>query len=147
MPIVHPAAERPVDADITAVLRGLNDFSPKPWPAHFRELQAAGGRIDITQARVQRQREQLTSRRRRPRTGRGAERRERGLLVQRDRIVNQGLDALGPQVRLQRVTRGDPDREEMVHVSRVALGHGTDRVRQLRAVPRGECAPAPGGVT
>ena len=52
-PIVHPAAEQPVDADITAVLRGLNDFSPKPWPARFRELQAAGGQIDITQARVQ----------------------------------------------------------------------------------------------
>ena len=35
------------------MLRGLNDFSPKPWPVRFRELQAAGGRIDITQARVQ----------------------------------------------------------------------------------------------
>jgi hypothetical protein len=52
-PIVHPAAERPIDADITAVLRGLNDFSPKPWLVRFRELQAAGGQIDITQARVQ----------------------------------------------------------------------------------------------
>jgi len=53
MPIVHPAAERPIDADITWVLRGLNDFAPKPWQARMRELQAAGGRIDITQARVQ----------------------------------------------------------------------------------------------
>jgi len=52
-PIVHPAAAHPLDADITAMLRGLNDFSPKPWPARFREMQAAGGRIDITQARVQ----------------------------------------------------------------------------------------------
>ena len=52
-PFIHPAAEKPVDADITAVLRGLNNFSPKPWPERFRELQAAGGRIDITQARVQ----------------------------------------------------------------------------------------------
>jgi hypothetical protein len=42
-----------VDANITGTLRGLNDFSPKPWPARFREIQAAGGRIDITQARVQ----------------------------------------------------------------------------------------------
>ena len=49
----HPAAARPVDADITAVLRGLKDFSPKPWPARFRELQAAGGRIEIVSARVQ----------------------------------------------------------------------------------------------
>ena len=49
---LHPAMVQPLDADITAVLRGLNDFSPKPWPARFREIQAAGGRIDITQARV-----------------------------------------------------------------------------------------------
>jgi hypothetical protein len=52
-PALHPAASHPFDADVTAVLRGLNDFSPKPWPARFRELQAAGGRIDIAQARVQ----------------------------------------------------------------------------------------------
>jgi hypothetical protein len=52
-PFIHPAAEKPVDADIVAVLRGLNDFGPKPWPARFREMQAAGGRIDISQARVQ----------------------------------------------------------------------------------------------
>jgi len=50
---LHPAAALPVDADITAVLRGLKDFSPKAWPLRFREMQAAGGRIDITQARVQ----------------------------------------------------------------------------------------------
>ena len=48
----HPAAAVPVDADITAVLRGLADFSPKPWPARFRQLQAAGGRIEIKSARV-----------------------------------------------------------------------------------------------
>jgi hypothetical protein len=52
-PGLHPAAEIPIDADITTVLRGLNDFSPKPWPARFREIQAADGRIDIAQARVQ----------------------------------------------------------------------------------------------
>jgi hypothetical protein len=49
----HPAAAKSVDADITVVLRGLNDFAPKPWPARFRELQAAGGRIEIVAARVQ----------------------------------------------------------------------------------------------
>jgi hypothetical protein len=52
-PALHPAATQPIDADITAMLRGLNDFSPKPWPARFREIQAAGGRIDVTKARVQ----------------------------------------------------------------------------------------------
>ena len=47
------AAATPFDADITAVLRGLRDFSPKPWRVRFRELQAAGGRIEISQARIQ----------------------------------------------------------------------------------------------
>ena len=52
-PGFNPAAVQPVDADITAVLHGLKDFSPKPWAARFRQLQAAGGRIDIVRARVQ----------------------------------------------------------------------------------------------
>ena len=52
-PDFHPAAAEPIDADITAVLRGLTDFSAKPWPVRFREMQAADGRIDVTQARVQ----------------------------------------------------------------------------------------------
>jgi hypothetical protein len=53
MPNLHPAAAEPIDADITAVLRGLKDFAPKPWPARFRDIQAVGGGIEITQARVQ----------------------------------------------------------------------------------------------
>jgi hypothetical protein len=52
-PYWHPAAAVPLDADITAVLKGLKDFSPKPWPQRFRELQEAGGRIEISKARVQ----------------------------------------------------------------------------------------------
>lgn len=52
-PSLHPAAIRPVDANVTALLRGLNDFAPKPWSVRFREIQAAGGRIDVTNARVQ----------------------------------------------------------------------------------------------
>jgi hypothetical protein len=51
-PYWHPAAATPVDADITLVLRGLSDFSPKPWPERFRALQAAGGHIEVTKARV-----------------------------------------------------------------------------------------------
>jgi hypothetical protein len=47
------AAAQPVDADIDAVLRGLSDFSPKPWHERFRQMQAAGGKIDVVQARVQ----------------------------------------------------------------------------------------------
>ncbi|MFN3656772.1 MAG: DUF2125 domain-containing protein [Pseudolabrys sp.] len=51
-PLLHPAAADPMDADIVALLRGLRDFAPKPWAARFREIQAAGGRIDIAQARL-----------------------------------------------------------------------------------------------
>jgi hypothetical protein len=52
-PGLHPATGDPLDSDIVAVLRGLNDFSPKPWAARLRELQAAGGQIEIKNARVQ----------------------------------------------------------------------------------------------
>ena len=52
-PEVHPIAATPLDAEVSATLRGLADFAPKPWPARFRELQARGGRIDIVNARVQ----------------------------------------------------------------------------------------------
>ena len=52
-PEVHPMAATPLDAEVSATLRGLADFAPKPWPARFRELQARGGRIDIVKARVQ----------------------------------------------------------------------------------------------
>jgi len=51
-PGFNPAAVEPVDAEIVGVLRGLGDFSPKPWPERFRELQRKGGRIEITQARI-----------------------------------------------------------------------------------------------
>lgn len=51
-PTVHPAAAVPFDVDATAVLRGLKDFGPKTWEARFREIQAAGGRLEITNARA-----------------------------------------------------------------------------------------------
>ena len=34
-------------------LSGLKDFSPKPWPERFREIQAAGGKVEIVQSRMQ----------------------------------------------------------------------------------------------
>jgi hypothetical protein len=52
-PDLHPAMAQPLDANIDTVLRGLNDFSAKPWHERFRQIQADGGRIDVTQARVQ----------------------------------------------------------------------------------------------
>ncbi len=51
-PALNPAMVQPADVQITGVLRGLDDFSPKPWAQRLRELQARGGRIDITQARI-----------------------------------------------------------------------------------------------
>jgi hypothetical protein len=53
LPALHGIALAPLHANVILSLRGLNDFSPKPWPARFREIQAAGGRIDITQVRLQ----------------------------------------------------------------------------------------------
>ena len=35
-PELHAFMTRPVDAEISATLRGLADFSPKPWPVRFR---------------------------------------------------------------------------------------------------------------
>lgn len=51
-PTLHPLTGASMDVDITAVLRGLKNFAPKPWPERFREIQAAGGRIEIVKARV-----------------------------------------------------------------------------------------------
>ena len=52
-PELHAIAAAPIDADVSAILRGLADFSPKPWPVRFRELQARNGRIEIVKARIQ----------------------------------------------------------------------------------------------
>lgn len=52
LPAIHPAAAQPIDAMIDAILRGITDFSPKPWRVRFRELQAAGGRIEVPEARI-----------------------------------------------------------------------------------------------
>src|ERR1700722_13696185 len=49
---VHPLLAAPFDADVRTKLSGLKDFSPKPWPERFREIQAAGGHVEIVQSRV-----------------------------------------------------------------------------------------------
>src|SRR5215813_5262685 len=51
-PELHAFTKQPVDAEVTAKLYGLADFSPKPWPVRFKEIQARGGKIEITGARV-----------------------------------------------------------------------------------------------
>jgi len=49
----HPLLAEPFDAEVRTMLSGLKDFSPKPWPVRFREIQAAGGHVEIVQSRVQ----------------------------------------------------------------------------------------------
>ena len=49
---VHPLLAQPFDADVRTLLTGLKDFLPKPWPERFRELQAAGGHVEIVQSRI-----------------------------------------------------------------------------------------------
>jgi hypothetical protein len=50
---LHPLLAEPFDANVHSLLRGLKDVAPKPWPQRLRELQAAGGRIEISSSRVQ----------------------------------------------------------------------------------------------
>ena len=50
---LHPLLAEPFDVGVHGRVTGLTDFSPKPWPVRFRELQAAGGHIEIVQSRVQ----------------------------------------------------------------------------------------------
>jgi len=49
---LHPLLAQPFDADVRATLSGLKDIAPKPWPDRFRELQAAGGHVEIVQSRI-----------------------------------------------------------------------------------------------
>lgn len=42
----------PFDADIAGVLHGLPSLALRSWPETLRALQAANGRLDITQARI-----------------------------------------------------------------------------------------------
>jgi hypothetical protein len=50
---LHPLLAQPFNADVRTKLTGLKDISPKPWPARFREIQAAGGHIEIEQSRIE----------------------------------------------------------------------------------------------
>jgi len=49
---LHPLLAAPFEADIQTRLSGLKDFSPKPWPERFREMQAAGGKVEIVRSRI-----------------------------------------------------------------------------------------------
>jgi hypothetical protein len=51
-PVIHPVISQPTDADIDLTLRGMKDLSAKPWPVRFREIQEAGGKIEVKTARI-----------------------------------------------------------------------------------------------
>jgi hypothetical protein len=48
-----PLASASTDLSVVAVLRGAADLAPKPLGQRLREIQAANGRLDITNARFQ----------------------------------------------------------------------------------------------
>jgi hypothetical protein len=51
-PLWRATAAQPIDAVADTVLHGVTDFTPKPVEMRLKELQAAGGSIEIKQARV-----------------------------------------------------------------------------------------------
>jgi len=53
-PTLHPLVAEPIEAEVDTVLRGFKDLSPKPWADRFREMQAAGGGLDMKFMRVAR---------------------------------------------------------------------------------------------
>jgi len=53
-PTVHPLLADPAQGDIDVVFKGFKDLAPKPWAQHFREMQAAGGSIEIKRLRLER---------------------------------------------------------------------------------------------
>jgi hypothetical protein len=51
-PTWHPLLAEPTGIELEAVARGLKDLAPKPWAERFREMQAAGGSIEIKAMRL-----------------------------------------------------------------------------------------------
>jgi hypothetical protein len=52
-PDLHEVTKKPTDADVTALVRGIIDLSPKPWPVRLKEWQERGGQIEVVKARLQ----------------------------------------------------------------------------------------------
>ena len=126
-PTLHPAASHPLDADIDALIRGLNDFSPKPWPARFREIQAAGGGIEIGQARLQ-QGETLA-------VGSGTlSLNASGRLDGELRVTIAGIEALLNSLGAQQMVQAPPSMDKLSGVlDRLAPGLGSAARQQIGA--------------
>jgi hypothetical protein len=54
VPPAGPVFAQAIDAEVSTLLRGLRDLEPKPLPTILRELQAAGGQLEITNLRIAR---------------------------------------------------------------------------------------------
>jgi hypothetical protein len=101
----------------------LRDFSPKPWSVRFREMQAAGGRIDITQARVQ-QGDILAV------GGGSLSLNENGRLEGQLRVTVAGLDQFLAAMGIQQRVQASPGMDKLVGaLDRLAPGLG-DVARQ-----------------
>jgi hypothetical protein len=53
LPSIPALAARPLNAQAAATLTGVSDLRPKPVAVRLREWQAAGGRLQVTNVRVQ----------------------------------------------------------------------------------------------
>ena len=53
-PTLHPVVAEPIKAEIEIVLRGFKDLGPKSLAARFREMEAAGGNIEVKRLRIAR---------------------------------------------------------------------------------------------
>jgi hypothetical protein len=53
-PTFHPALAQPLGIELDMVVRGFKDLAPKPWAERFREMQAAGGGIEVKAMRLTR---------------------------------------------------------------------------------------------
>ena len=51
-PTLHPLFAEPIEVELDAVLRGFKDLSPKSGTDRFREMQAAGGGVEISSLHV-----------------------------------------------------------------------------------------------
>ena len=51
-PGLHTLATAPIDADVDMTLYGLKDLAIKPWAVRLREIQEAGGRIEVKKVRI-----------------------------------------------------------------------------------------------
>ncbi len=95
-PTLHPLLAEPLRGDLDVVVRGFKDLEQKPLAQRFRELQAAGGSIELKTLRLQRADAIVVGSGKVTVNARG---RLDGLL----QVAVYGLDAIVPQLGIDRV--------------------------------------------